>query len=198
MTRLRPLLAALAASALLATGCTPQEAAEPSESTNADLLRMRKDAGIPDCPRAPSTAPVAGGLPDLALECLGTGSRVSLSGLPKGKPWVINYWAQWCEPCRAEAPYLSAAWKKYGDQVNFLGVNQDPEQQMGIGFAHEANWPWPHVVDPKGRSKQGITADVLPVTLLVDKDGRIAYKKVGGIASAEQLDELMVKHLGLR
>ena len=68
---------------------------------------MKKAAGIADCPRSDSdVAAVPSGLPDVVLPCLGGGREVRLAGL-RGKPMMINVWAQWCGPCREEAPYLA-------------------------------------------------------------------------------------------
>ena len=88
----------------------------PTPESTADLAAMKKAAGIADCPRSdPGVAAVPSGLPDVVLPCLGGGREVRLAGL-RGKPMMINVWAQWCEPCREEAPYLAEV---RGKQVRF-------------------------------------------------------------------------------
>ena len=104
------LMPAVAAIVLVLAGCTgspgltrpatPVEApteALPTPEVTADLAAMKKAAGIADCPRSdPDVAVVSSGLPDVVLPCLGGGREVRLAGL-RGKPMMINVWAQWCE-----------------------------------------------------------------------------------------------------
>ena len=72
-----------------------------------ELAAQKKAAGIEDCPRSdPDVPAVTSGLPDLVLACLGGGREVRLAGL-RGQPMMINVWAQWCGPCREEAPFIS-------------------------------------------------------------------------------------------
>src|SRR5687767_2173764 len=83
------------------------EAPVPSSAPSLDLAAQKKAAGIEDCPTSDDAVPVAdSGLPDVTLGCLGGGREVRLAGL-RGQPMMINVWAQWCGPCREEAPYIS-------------------------------------------------------------------------------------------
>ena len=107
------LLAVLLAGLLLAS-CTPAPAASPGPAhAAADQLdgraggSRRRRPGSRTVPLSDaSVAPVDGGLPDVTLPCLGGGRDVRLAGL-RGRPMMINIWAQWCEPCRAESRFLS-------------------------------------------------------------------------------------------
>ena len=64
------------------------------------------------CPSVQSRQPAPKGLPELSLPCLGKGPDTRLSDL-RG-PLLINVWAQWCGPCREEAPYLAELHRKAG------------------------------------------------------------------------------------
>ncbi|MEN0070309.1 MAG: TlpA disulfide reductase family protein, partial [Propionicimonas sp.] len=97
---------------------TPSPSSSPAPEV--DLVGARRAAGIQDCPQ-PAAAPVEGGLPALELECLGGDTTVALSGL-RG-PMVINLWAQWCLPCRKEAPVLQSFHAARGDEVALLGID---------------------------------------------------------------------------
>jgi 8-oxo-dGTP pyrophosphatase MutT (NUDIX family)/thiol-disulfide isomerase/thioredoxin len=145
--------------------------------STAHVLEQRRAAGIADCPVSDPEIPArADGLPDLTLDCLGADSRVRLAGL-RGAPLVINVWAQWCGPCRQEAPFLREAAARAGDRVQFLGIDYvDPRPDLAVEFADQAGWRYPQLVDPD----RVIAADLQiigpPQTILVTADGRVAYR----------------------
>ena len=99
--RVRRMLAALLAAVVLA-GCSgpppepPPPAPRPPANDSAELGRAKRAAKIADCPASdPAVAAVGSGLPDVVLACLGGGRDVRLAGL-RGRPMMINIWAQWC------------------------------------------------------------------------------------------------------
>ena len=146
--RWRQLLVLAAASLLIMTGCTVEQpgigpvvstqptTAEPTEQAPVDLAQRKKEAGIADCPASdPASEAVQTGLPDIVLQCLGGGTPVHLAGL-RGKPMMINVWAQWCGPCRQEAPLISEVAMKKQDELLILGIDYaDPQPGMAIDFA---------------------------------------------------------------
>ncbi|WP_425308010.1 TlpA disulfide reductase family protein [Ammonicoccus fulvus] len=178
-------------------------ASGPAEETRgpagtAHVLEQRRAAGIADCPTSDADVPArADGLPDLTLDCLGADSRVRLAGL-RGQPLVINVWAQWCGPCRAEAPFLTEAATRAGDRVGFLGIDyDDPKPELAVEFAQQAGWRYPQLVDPDKSIGPDLRIIGPPQTILVDADGRIAYRHPGQVTSTDQLLELIDKHLGV-
>lgn len=186
--------------ALLLAGCAPPVGVGPAPGATqpaprpSDLLAARQAAGIADCP-ADSDAPgVAGGLPDLTLECLGGDSSVRLAGL-RG-PLLINLWAQWCEPCRAEAGYLSA-FATTQDEVAVLGINyQDPRPELAIEFAQLVGATYPHLVDEETASKGPLGVPGIPLTLLIDAEGKVVARHPGEFASLADLQEWVDDGLG--
>lgn len=216
--RARGLSVLLAAATLLVSGCSalspgtgstpssaasaagssvPQATAPASEST-AQLAAAKKAAGIAECPtRHPVPSHVPGGLPDVTLACLGGGSPVSLAGL-RG-PLVINIWAQWCGPCRQEAPHLAAVAKAASDKVQFIGIDyDDPDPLAAIEYAGRAGWHYPQLQDQQKLIKPGLQILGPPQTLFVDADGKIAYRHNGPFTSNAELTKAIADHLGVR
>ena len=185
---------------LLATACTGNPAqtssSAPSESSGEVSLESKRiELGLPECPETdPEAEQVTGGLPVTDLPCLGTGQRVNLAGLPR-KPMVVNFWAQWCPPCRAEAPILRDAHERH-DDVSFIGVNfNDPQPELALEFAGEAEWSYPHLMDQDKTLQRGIGVPGLPMTLFVDAEGVVQYRHAGEITSDEQLEAFIEEYL---
>lgn len=210
MTRLGRLFACLLVLAMVAA-CqeqSPVTRRSPTEPTAApsvsfptddvDLSSQKKTAGIPDCPAgAPDVPAVADGLPDVTLPCLGGGTPVRLAGL-RGGPMVINIWAQWCGPCRTEAPYLAEVSKEFTGRVAFLGVDfADPQAERAIAFAGDAGWNYPQVADDDKAVQAPLGMVGPPMTILVDAEGRIVYKHPGVITSSDQLRSMISERLGV-
>ncbi len=196
----RPALIAAALGLALLAGCaSPQDdTPAPSVAVDAALVTQREQAGIEDCPLTPASAePVPGGLPDLLLGCLGSGRQVNLAGL-RGSPMVINFWAQWCGPCRAEAPSLAQFAQRAHGKVAVLGVDySDPDPSLALAFAQQSGWTYPHVTDPLRQTAGPIRFTGIPVTIFVDAQGRIVYRTVGAVASVDQLVEATHTYLGV-
>lgn len=186
--------------ALLVAGCAP--AASPDSETSRapapDLQTMRLEAGIPDCPETTEREQVKGGLPDIELDCLGSDRSLSLSALPTG-PTIINIWAQWCPPCREEAPALAAFARAAEGKVAVFGVDYgDPNPELAIEFAALADWPYPHLVDPRRELTATLGVTGIPTTVFVADDGNIAYIHVGPFQDENHIAMLAEKHLGVR
>ncbi|MDO5500180.1 MAG: TlpA disulfide reductase family protein, partial [Propionibacteriaceae bacterium] len=166
--------------------------------STAHVLEQRRAAGIADCPASDPSVPArADGLPDITLDCLGADSRVRLAGL-RGTPLVINVWAQWCGPCRDEAPFLTEAAGRAGDRVEFLGIDYvDPKPELAVEFAKEAGWRYPQLVDPDKAIAPDLRIVGPPQTVLVAADGRVVHRHPGPVTSTDQLLELIDTHLGV-
>ena len=198
--RLRRFGAGIVAGGVLLAGCapTPAEIPEPLPADPA-LVAQREGAGIADCPATPLDAEaVPGGLPDLVLTCLGSGRQVNLAAL-RGTPMVINVWAQWCGPCRQEAPHLAEFASRMGDEVLVLGVDfDDPDPALALEFAGQAGWTYPHVADPTKQTQGALRISGIPTTLFVGRDAVIAQRVVGPVESSQELVDLTRTYLGVR
>ena len=203
--------AAAAALALVLAGCSgspvdagptgpveaPSEAA-PSREPTAGLAVMKKKAGIGKCPKSdPDVAAVPSGLPDVVLPCLGGGREVRLAGL-RGKPMMINVWAQWCGPCREEAPFLADVATTNKSDLMILGIDHaDPQPALAIEFAQLSTWKYPLLADPDVVLRAALQITGPPQTFFVRPDGTIAYRHAGPFKSADEIRELAHKQLGV-
>lgn len=191
---------AVAAVALGLSACTAQPTPSapepvPEITASADLNELREQYGLPECPTTdPSVEAVADGLPQTALPCLGTDQMVNLAGLPR-EPMVLNFWAQWCGPCREESPYLREAFQQV-EGVSFVGINyQDPQPDWALEFAALVEWKYPHIQDVERTLQTPLRIPGLPVTLFVSAEGKVVGRLVGGIESTEQLMDLIDEYL---
>lgn len=206
-------LAALLSGLVLLGGCTDSpvvtRSTEPPTSTSAapsvrrapdssGLAAAKRVAGIADCPASDADVPaVSDGLPDEVLPCLGGGRPVRLAGL-RGRPMIINVWAQWCGPCRQEAPFLAAVADSGSTDLLVLGIDhQDPDPEAALEFARVAGWTYPQIQDRDQVLRSQLRVTALPVTLFVRADGTIAHRNFVPFTSADQIRILAGQHLGL-
>jgi cytochrome c biogenesis protein CcmG, thiol:disulfide interchange protein DsbE len=172
--------------------------AVPTSEVSTDLAAMKEAAGIADCPGSDKkVASIPSGLPDVVLPCLGGGREVRLAGL-RGEPMMINIWAQWCGPCREEAPYLAEVAKANKSDLMIVGIDHnDPRPELAIEFAQLSGWRYPQLSDPDVVLRAGLQITGPPQTFFVRSDGTIAYRHAGPFRSAEQIRALVRKHLGV-
>jgi thiol-disulfide isomerase/thioredoxin len=121
------------------------------------------------------------------------GKPVKLSDY-KGKYVLVDFWASWCGPCRAENPNVVAAYNKYKDKgFTILGVSFDQNKDAWLKAIEKDNLNWTHVSDLKGWGNEVgkiYSISSIPQNILVDKDGKIVGKNLRGPALDEKLDEL--------
>lgn len=122
------------------------------------------------------------------------GKSLSLAQL-RGTPVVLNAWASWCEPCRAELPLLAKAAKQHAGTVEFLGIDVTDESAAAKELMAKTGITYPSLVDQSGAilaSLPGVPPKAVPSTLILDSQGRIAVRVIGDIP-ADQLDDLIEK-----
>lgn len=112
----------------------------------------------------------------------------------KGKILVLDFWASWCGPCRAEIPHLKEAYKKYGNKgVEFFSVSIDKDDAAWRKAMREENMAWPQVCAPKAGKDvmKQYQFSGIPYILVIDKEGRIEAKNLRGKALMDKLEELV-------
>lgn len=152
-------------------------------------------------PSAAGTAPDVGfQAPDFSLTTL-DGRSVSLSDW-RGQVVLLNFWATWCVPCRAEMPQIQAAYQAYRDR-NFvvLSINVKEDEQEVAQFAEAFHLTMPVLLDHDGSTARRYRVRGLPTSFLVDPEGVIREVRVGEINHAyietqlAALGVLAVSHL---
>ena len=138
--------------------------------------------------------------PDFTLEDM-DGESYKLHDY-RGKVVLVNFWATWCPPCRKEMPALEALYKKLdGDSFAVLAVNQWEDPDHVFAYTGELNvFPtFPILFDPESKISADYGVKGLPTSFLIDKEGRLAYRAIGGRdfdhSEVEQLiQRLLAKH----
>lgn len=107
----------------------------------------------------------------------------------KGHPVVVNQWASWCPPCRAEMPFFDAATEQYADRVAFLGLDLRDERDAAEGFLAEVPSGFPSIFDPDGEATASLGGgQASPSTFFFSADGRQVHTKIGPYASLKELE----------
>lgn len=168
---------------------TSNEAPSPTAAGVTPAQARERLAGAP--------APLAA-LHAQANELLGGGEdavRARLAAL-EGRPVVVNKWASWCGPCRAEFPIFQKVSVDLGRRVAFLGLNSGDNRGDAAEFLAEFPVSFPSYEDPNERiaTKLGAAA-AYPITLFYDARGERAYVHQGGYATEEQLLEDLERYL---
>ena len=115
--------------------------------------------------------------------------RVTSSEL-RGRPFVVNFWASWCRPCKAEAPRLAAAARTHAGEVVFLGVDVQDFTSDARRFSREVDAPYVSVRDGGNKTYADYGLTGVPETYYVDARGRILGHTVGEVSAAELATEI--------
>jgi thiol-disulfide isomerase/thioredoxin len=107
----------------------------------------------------------------------------------KGKVILLNFWATWCGPCRAEIPSLVELQQQYGEQLVVLGVSIDDPLNKLKPYATEMHMNYPVLVGKDRQDVQDAYGPLwgIPVSVFVDRDGKI-WKRHSGIATKDQFE----------
>lgn len=179
-------VAALVLCAIALTGCGTEPAAQ--QKTLAEVT--------PDLTGAdPRLVKIA----DQGSELL-PGERAAFDARMKslrGLPVVVNKWASWCAPCRAEAPELQKVAKKLGNRVAFLGVNFNDSTSGSKEFLRAFPLPYPSYTDPDMQiSKDFPPVKSAPVTNFYDAQGRLVRTQAAQLGTAAEIEETIRRFAG--
>jgi len=172
---------ALVAALLLLAGCGQETSALPGNGV------------VVDCS---SIATVKTQNKSVLLKCLDGNSTVDI-GQIKG-PALVNVWGSWCGPCKDEMLIFVDFYSKYKDKVSLIGISvEEADVQNARDFVKLYGMSWPNLNDPDG-STRGTLGMGVPITLFIDAQGRVAFRKIGVVTTIEELERDTQKYLGVQ
>ena len=128
--------------------------------------------------KTPGEVEIGQTLPEATLLGLNGPSR-KLSEF-RGKPLIINVWASWCGPCRQEMASLERlAWQGHASQFALIGISTDDYPDKARGLLKNTNATISHYIDRQLQLENMLGASQLPLTVLVDANGRVVEKVYG-------------------
>lgn len=111
----------------------------------------------------------------------GLNGKTKMFSAFKGKPLIINIWASWCGPCRAEMGSLERLAQRYnGKDFNIIGISTDDYRNKAVALIKQAGITFENFIDHKLLLENMLGAKTIPLTLLVNADGRV-LKKIRGV-----------------
>lgn len=146
---------------------------------------------------APDYAPAIDRAPPRLAALYGDGNEILDGGLAsfeerlaglRGFPVVVNKWASWCGPCRAEFPHLQAQAAEHLDRVAFMAIDSDDNRDAAETFLRDHPVPYPSYFDPDVEIAREIGIErEFPATVFFDREGKVAHIRRGVYASEEDL-----------
>lgn len=125
--------------------------------------------------------------PDFELETL-QGDKIKLSDL-QGQKVMLNFWATWCPPCKAEMPDMQKFYEETKDEIQILAVNIDPEYDVA-GFAKEMKIDFPILLDKEDKAMNSYRILTIPTSYFIDEQGIIQNKFMGAMSKNKMKEYL--------
>lgn len=121
------------------------------------------------------------------------GEPISLADL-RGKGVVLNFWASWCDPCRAEAELLEATWQQEKEKgIVFIGLDYLDQEPAAKAYLAEYAVSYPNGPDLQSNAARRYGIKGVPETFFIDPEGKIAHMVIGPIVNEAQFAQALAK-----
>ena len=121
------------------------------------------------------------------------GETISLADL-RGKGVVLNFWASWCDPCRAEAELLELTWQQEKDRgIVFIGLDYLDQEPAAKAYLAEYQISYPNGPDLQSEAARRFGIKGVPETFFIDPEGKIAHMVIGPIVNEAQFAQALDK-----
>lgn len=181
---------ALATAALVVAGCGGSDdegSAAPASNDARSAAAAPRIKGLPKALAANRAQ---------ANEILEEGTLEAKLNELEGHPVVVNQWASWCEPCRAEFPYFRAAAESRARDVAFLGIDMQDDRGAAESFLAQLPVPYPSIFDPSATQIASLGGGVVsPTTVFINEKGEIVNVFQGAYVTRDQLENDIERHL---
>lgn len=141
------------------------------------------------------TAEPADPAPEVTLEFF-DGTSQQLSDL-RGKPVVLNFWASWCPACISEMPAFGEVHRRFGDEVEFIGVNmQEVDLDAALDLVEQTGVEYRLVHDVDGSMYNAFGGIAMPTTVFISADGSVELTHAGAMFEEELTETIRSELLG--
>lgn len=121
------------------------------------------------------------------------GETINLADL-RGKGVVLNFWASWCDPCRAEAELLETTWQQEKDRdIVFIGLDYLDQEPAAKAYLAEYQISYPNGPDLQSDAARRFGIKGVPETFFIDPEGKIAHMVIGPIVNEAQFAQALDK-----
>lgn len=157
---------------------------------------LRAAADLRPCPTPSAGAPPpAGPLAGIVVPCLGGPGEVDLAAALAGRPALLNVWASWCGPCRAEIPALDA-YAERPDAISVIGIDVRDVAESALSLLDELGARYPSVVDTSGELWAALEVPLaLPTSYVLRADGSLRRVDPVVLRTPDEVAQAVQTHL---